>query len=159
MKKLTSLALALALVALTMVPALAADTTVITNFPLAGQIYEGYVGSDKNVAYNATWTEDGRLWQPSLPGTHRATHTLAITLVAGYTYKFHGVEAVLSLDNNCDGVIDQPDFIVRSNESIFTVASDMGKVIDDYRVIWGTVWSSTDSGGFEVIATPIDSAK
>lgn len=133
-------------------PAYVTPTTVISNFPLAGNRYLGYVGGRQNALYDAVWTSDGRLWQPDLPPkANRVTHTVAIELVSGYTYVFNGVESVLNVDTNCD---KKTDYISANKEDgkTFSIPSSAGVVKNGVRVVWATIWSSTPSGGTEIVA-------
>jgi len=153
MKKLISLVLTLTLVLVILAPALA-DAN---NFPLAGQRYLAYAGDTMNSDYDMTWTQDGRLWQPDLPTRkERVTHTIAVKLMAGYDYVFNGVESTLNVDLNCDGTTDQLIADHEDNKE-FSIPADAGIDENGLQVVWAVVWSSTPSGGSEVIAVgPID---
>ena len=127
-------------------------TPTVTNFPLAGQTYEGYVNGSKVAAYNMVWTEDGRLWQPDLPSKkNRQTHTDAIKLLAGWGYTFNGVESTLRVDLDCDSKLD---YYAANTEDgkVFSIPADAGVIENGLRVVWATVWSSTPSGGTEILA-------
>lgn len=122
------------------------------DFPLAGTVYEGFVDGEKVAAYDAIWESSGRLWQPNLPSkADRQTHTIAVELLAGYSYTFNGVESVLTIDWNCDGKPDE-EIANREDGKEFSVPADKGILKDDVRVVWALVWSSTPSGGTEIIA-------
>ncbi len=59
-------------------------------YPYAGEIYQGWTSDGPDDAYNATWTEDGRLWQPNLPEVGRRTHWVLAEIVKG-RYIFNAV--------------------------------------------------------------------
>lgn len=70
-----------------------------SSYPLAGTIYS----SPQGHGYDATWTSDGRLWQPQLPeGNKRVAHTVAFTIEEG-SYAFDGVECQLFVDPSRNG--------------------------------------------------------
>lgn len=124
------------------------STTVPSGFPLAGTRYEGYVNGQKNSAYDAVWTADGRLWQPHLPeANNRQAHSVAFTLVQG-TYTFNGVECTLKLDEQRSG--DAVTIIDRANGYKFEV--DPKPNTDGQAVAWGVCeCRGNPSTGFEIV--------
>lgn len=95
----------------------------ISSYPLAGQSYSSPQGSQ----YDAVWTVDGRLWQPSLPvGNLRVAHTVATTLEVG-KYAFDAVECALFVDASRNGKgANNPMTVGYGNDLRFSVNTTDG---------------------------------
>lgn len=124
-------------------------TPIGENYPLSGQIYHSLVNGTPDPRYDASWTQDGRLWEPGLPpGDQRQPFSVGFTIEEG-DYTFNGVACDLHLDPERNGKgATNPVTAGHENGKKFTVDTE------DNGQAWGLV--ECDGGvpsGFEITGT------
>jgi hypothetical protein len=79
-----------------------AASSTLCSFPLAGRQYRSnQTRPDQPIEddlYRATWTDDGRLWQPYLPSPDKRQSFSAAIEIPDGEYSFDGIAARLYLD-------------------------------------------------------------
>jgi hypothetical protein len=116
-------------------------------YPLAGSSFDAFVGTAIDRAYNAVWTESGRLYQPSIPaGSQRKAHNVAIKIMPG-RYTFNGIECAFYLDTARNGQGSQNPLVASYGNDIPITVNTV-----DGLEAWGLVeCRGGQSSGFEVL--------
>ncbi len=145
------------------VPATATPVATSVHYPLTGLEYQACIWEDQTCTgwqsagdladvYNAEWTEDGRLWQPSLPPPAARTHAfdISIQLVEGQ-YAFNGV--VCTLRDATGLVVSHRENMSESGKSFSVLVADKtlapGETVPtgDFKISCGAAFNS----GFEIL--------